>query len=244
MDGSVREKGDRKDARGVANRLGLHRALCGFAADRARRPPFRAFDCSGTPSVARRGAPVSPASPESPVRIVAALLPKRGVRSPPRPTGPRAGRASLVLAFAAIDALHSGLARRPTGAFCSPFSVLRSLGWQRHPSFFVPLRVSPAGQTFHTFPPPCPSRACRAFCSRGRFGASRLHAPFSVLRSPGRVSAPWPSFSVFLCASLCASPCSKTAEIFSFPSGQYWNAKNRFAGWGRYGTMEGNFKVH
>ena len=67
--------------------------------------------------------------------------------------------------------------------------------------FFVPLRVSPAGQTFHTFPPPSPSRACRAFRSRGRFGASRLHAPFSVaveglslractLRSPGRVSAP------------------------------------------------------
>ena len=31
----------------------------------------------------------------------------------------------------------------------------------------------------------CLSRACRAFCSRGRFGPLGLHALFSVLRSPG-----------------------------------------------------------
>ena len=34
---------DRKDARGSAKRLGLHRSLCGSAADRDRRPPFRAW---------------------------------------------------------------------------------------------------------------------------------------------------------------------------------------------------------
>ena len=33
----------RKDARVGANRFGLHRSLCGFAADRDRRPPFRAL---------------------------------------------------------------------------------------------------------------------------------------------------------------------------------------------------------
>ena len=36
------ENWNRKDARGGANRFGLHRSLCGFAADRDRRPPFRA----------------------------------------------------------------------------------------------------------------------------------------------------------------------------------------------------------
>ena len=35
-------------------------------------------------------------------------------------------------------------------------------------------------------------RPAGAFCSRGRFAASPLHAPFSVFRSPGRVSAPCP----------------------------------------------------
>ena len=40
---SVRGKWNRKDARGSANRFGLHRSLCGFAADRDRRPPFRAL---------------------------------------------------------------------------------------------------------------------------------------------------------------------------------------------------------
>ena len=34
------------------------------------------------------------------------------------------------------------------------------------------------------------SPACRAFCSRGRFAPSALHAPFSVLCSPGRQSRP------------------------------------------------------
>ena len=37
------ENKDRKDAKGGANRFGLHRSLCGYAADRARRPPFRAL---------------------------------------------------------------------------------------------------------------------------------------------------------------------------------------------------------
>ena len=37
------ENENRKDARGDANRFGLHRSLCGFAADRDRRSPFRAL---------------------------------------------------------------------------------------------------------------------------------------------------------------------------------------------------------
>ena len=37
------ENGNRKDARVGANRFGRHRSLCGFAADRDRRPPFRAL---------------------------------------------------------------------------------------------------------------------------------------------------------------------------------------------------------
>ena len=43
-------------------------------------------------------------------------------------------------------------------------------------------------KTLHRCPRLCPSRACRALRGRGRFGASRLHAPFSVLRSPERTS--------------------------------------------------------
>ena len=40
---SVQRNGNRKDARVGANRFGLHRSLCDFAADRARRPPLRAL---------------------------------------------------------------------------------------------------------------------------------------------------------------------------------------------------------
>ena len=46
---------DRKDATVGAKRLGLHRALCGFAADRARRPPFRALSFFGVSPVAPQG---------------------------------------------------------------------------------------------------------------------------------------------------------------------------------------------
>ena len=37
------ENGNCKNARGGANRFGLHWSLCDFAADRDRRPPFRAL---------------------------------------------------------------------------------------------------------------------------------------------------------------------------------------------------------
>ena len=40
---TVRGNGDCKDATMGANCLGLHRALCGSAADHDRRPSFRAF---------------------------------------------------------------------------------------------------------------------------------------------------------------------------------------------------------
>ena len=46
---------DRKDATVGAKRLGRHRALCGFAADRARRPPFRALSFFGVSPVAPQG---------------------------------------------------------------------------------------------------------------------------------------------------------------------------------------------
>ena len=50
------ENGDRKDATMGANRFGLHRSLCGFAADRDRRPPFRVcspFSGAATPPLWR-----------------------------------------------------------------------------------------------------------------------------------------------------------------------------------------------
>ena len=50
---------DRKDATVGAKRLGLHRALCGFAADRARRPPFRALSFFGVSPVAPQGRSVA-----------------------------------------------------------------------------------------------------------------------------------------------------------------------------------------
>ena len=40
---SVRGKLGPQRRKGGANRFGLHRSLCGFAADRDRRPPFRAL---------------------------------------------------------------------------------------------------------------------------------------------------------------------------------------------------------
>ena len=42
--------------KGGANRFGLHRSLCGSAADRARRPPFRAFSIK----IIRRGCGAKP----------------------------------------------------------------------------------------------------------------------------------------------------------------------------------------
>ena len=68
---------NRKDARGGANRFGLHRSLCGSAADRARRPPFRALGPSSRLFGAEKWRDSAPS-------------PKRGVRSPPcslRPPG-------------------------------------------------------------------------------------------------------------------------------------------------------------
>ena len=50
---------DRKDATVGAKRLGRHRALCGFAADRARRPPFRALSFFGVSPVAPQGRSVA-----------------------------------------------------------------------------------------------------------------------------------------------------------------------------------------
>ena len=97
----------------------------------------------------RRGAPASPASPESPdsdCGRVSAPSPKRGVRSPPRPTGPRAGRAPFVEVwkFRGLEvwSLHRGLIRRALAArsvLRFPFSVLR--GARGAPCLFVVLRV-------------------------------------------------------------------------------------------------------
>ena len=43
---SARGKLGPQRRKGSANSFGLHRSLCGFAADRARRPPFRAWSIS------------------------------------------------------------------------------------------------------------------------------------------------------------------------------------------------------
>ena len=43
------ENRNRKDATVGAKRLGLHRSLCGFAADRDRRPPLRALSAFSFP---------------------------------------------------------------------------------------------------------------------------------------------------------------------------------------------------
>ena len=56
-------------------------------------------------------------------------------------------------------------------------------------AFFVVLRVSPAGQTFHTLPLPRPSRACRAFCSLfsvlcSLFSGAAKAAPWSFVSAP------------------------------------------------------------
>ena len=155
----------------------------------------------------RRGAPVSPASPESPEPgrgRVSAPSPKHGVRSPPCPYRPpgrtcalraRTARpcAACFVSFVAFVILRhtgspAGGSSRPS--LCSSVTLreplcssviggflLRVPLW-----FFVPLRVSPAGQTFHILPALHPSRACRAL--------SVLRSPFSVLhfvRAPRRL---------------------------------------------------------
>ena len=131
---------NRKDARGGANRFGLHRSLCGSAADRARRPPFRALGPSSRLFGAEKWRDSAPS-------------PKRGVRSPP---------CSL----------------RPPGRTCA-------------------LRARTAR--------PCAVLCVLGVLSRGRFGASRLHALFSVLRARKRPSpagawgsAPQPPITNFL----------------------------------------------
>ena len=123
------------------------------------------------------------------------------------PTGPRAGRA-LYAHFQNTLAVLRALARRPSLCL-SVFSVVSvffvicgspalcfvCLRGSSCPLCF-PEKHSSFSQRLHL------SRACRAFCSRGRFGASRLHAPFSVaveglarcactLCSPGRRSRPF-----------------------------------------------------
>ena len=131
---------NRKDARGGANRFGLHRSLCGSAADRDRRPPFRALSRSSRLFGAGKWRASAPS-------------PKRGVRSPP---------CSL----------------RPPGRTCA-------------------LRTRTAR--------PCAVLCVLGVLSRGRFGASRLHALFSVLRARKRPSpagawgsAPQPPITNFL----------------------------------------------
>ena len=90
---------------------------------------------------------------------------------------------------AANAALHNATTphRRPAGAFCSPFSVLRSLGRQRRPLVLRALRVLP--KTFHAFPSTPPvARLPRVLFSVHCSLFSRAAMP--PLRSPGRASAP------------------------------------------------------
>ena len=80
-----------------AKRLGLHRALCGFAADRARRPPFRALAFSKASILSEEiGKPPFPA--KTPVRVKpdgltpVALRARRPLIAPSRPSSSRLGR--------------------------------------------------------------------------------------------------------------------------------------------------------
>ena len=85
-------------------------------------------------SVARKGAPASPESPVSPVRPDTVwnfagnhrFHRWESIRGRLPPAGRSSGSLSPI-----------GFLRRPAGALRSPFSVLRSLGRQRRPSFFV-----------------------------------------------------------------------------------------------------------
>ena len=124
------------------------------------------------------GAPASPASPESPAvfalpRRVSAPSPKHGVRSPPCPTGPQAGRAPCAHARPA-----------PASPFLRVLCVLcdfqNNLAVLRVPSWFFVFFVSaPQGTSPTPSQRPHPSPACRA-----------LRSPFSVLCSPGRLCRP------------------------------------------------------
>ena len=127
--------------------------------------------------------------------------PCRGVGQRPTPSNQRIspGAQSAILPRPSANQPISWARQRPSGSpacastplICnkSVKSAVSSSGSLCAPSWsFVVLRVSPAGQTLHALPSLCPSRACRALRGRGRFGASRLHAPFSVLRSPERTS--------------------------------------------------------
>ena len=84
--------------------------------------------------------------------------------------------------------------------------VENTLALLRVPSwFFVYFVFSPKHSTVFIYPT---HRACRAFRGRGRFGASRLHALFTVLCSLGRQCRP----SVLWGAPAPPAPLPKTGH--------------------------------
>ena len=195
---------NRKDARGGANRFGLHRSLCGSAADRARRPPFRALGPSSRLFGAEKWRDSAPS-------------PKRGVRSPPcslRPPGrtcalrTRTARPCAILCVLGVLSrgrfgslgLHGNF-QKHTGSPSLCCSVYPSVNlcdlqthWQflRASSWFFVVFVSapqskPSTSSHRSTRRPLVGRSLfSVFCSL--FSRGGPAAP-PVLRSPGRVSA-------------------------------------------------------
>ena len=149
-----------------------------------------------TLSVARLpGAPVSPESPASPAgasQWQSVKFPaKTPVRAKPDGLTPVALRAKRPLIAPSRPSSSPTLCGTSSGFAVGPIGHIGPLGRRLRRSLTAPSIVAPQGRS--------------VLRSRGRFGASRLHAPFSVLRarkrpSPARAwgSAPQPPITNFL----------------------------------------------
>ena len=125
-----------------ANRFGLHRSLCGFAADRDRRPPFRALSVSQESHPSPRRAFCSPWPWK-----VCRFAPARSVlRSPGRPCRPspfpKAWRAKPAMPYRPPGRTCALRARtaRPSVVLCVLCDPLRPLWMKIHWQSFVYLR--------------------------------------------------------------------------------------------------------
>ena len=149
-----------------AKRLGLHRSLCGSAADRARRPPFRVWSISRNPTRRALAARSVLRSLFSVLRDASASLPFSVFRSPGRVSAP-------LICSKSVRYRKVFLAKRR--------NICGSLCWQS----FVCL-CGPSCSSCQ------PRRANLPLLSHrsARRPAGAFRSPFSVFRSPGRVSAP------------------------------------------------------
>ena len=174
---------NRKDARGGANRFGLHRSLCGFAADRSRHPPFR------TLSLIVYGTGRSPS--------LKTKLPKEIQEMQERPCGATDWASSSV---APPTLHHASIVRLAGGSRPQICPNLRNL---RFLTLAVPLRVPLWFFVSFVFPQKtlhlCPALLPVARLPRALF--SVLRSLFSVLRAlfSGARSAPLCYTSVNVC---------------------------------------------